>query len=115
MKREAQIKVVVAAAVLVGIAVACGGGGGGGSGDGSNGGGGGSSSVIQGNVSSAATTAVERERRSWLARLGTELGGLVRQAFAATGLGGVQVRATGVRTSGVTDVTDDTGGFALGG
>ena len=111
MTRDARMELAFGAGVLVLLALACGGGGGGGGG----GSGGGSSSTLQGNVSSASTAAVIHERRSWLARLGRELDGSVRQAFAASNVGGVQVRASGASTSGVTDVTDDTGAFALAG
>jgi len=108
MHREARIEIAVAVGALVALAFACGGGGGGG-GNGSGGG----SGTIQGNVSSASTAAVVRERRSWIARLGRELDGFTRKAFAASEVSGVQVRATGVGASGVTDLTDDTGAFTL--
>ena len=108
--REARIGISVAGGVLLAIVFACGGGGGGG-----GGGSGGSSSTIQGNVSSASTAAVWVERRSRLARLGEDLIGLVRPAFAASSVSGVQVRASGVGGSSVTDLTDDAGAFTLGG
>jgi hypothetical protein len=54
-----------------------------------------------------------RARRSWLARVGRELDGFARQAFAASELSDVQVRASSARTSAVTDLTDDTGAFTL--
>jgi hypothetical protein len=82
---------------------------------GGGGGGGNSSSTIQGNVSSASRAAETRQRRSWLARLGRELDGSARRAFAASQLSDVQVRATSARTSGVTDLTDDTEAFTLSG
>jgi hypothetical protein len=96
--------------MLLAIAVACGGGGGGGG----DGGGSGSTSTIQGNISSASTTAVSTDRRSRLARLGQDLIGLARPAFAASNVSGVQIRASGVGSS-VTDLTDDMGTFTLGG
>jgi hypothetical protein len=101
----------VAAGALIAIAFACGGGGGGGGGDGGSG----SSSTIQGNVSSASTSAVSAERRTRLARLGEYLIGLARPAFAASSVSGVQVRASGVGGSSATDLTNDAGAFTLGG
>jgi hypothetical protein len=107
MNREPRIE-IAAVGALVALAFACGGGGGGGG----NGPGGGSG-TIQGNISSASTAAMVREPRSWIARLGRELDGFAREAFAASDVSGVQVRASGVGASGVTDLSDDTGAFTL--
>lgn len=99
-------------ALTVALAVGCGGGGGGGGGDG-----GGRSSTIQGNMSSAPSASIQPELRRWLAWASEEILGLARRAFAqsSSDLGGVQVRASGVSGSGVTDTSDDQGNFALPG
>lgn len=111
MNRNVGIEVAAAAGAFLAIAVACGGGGG----DGGGGGGGSSSSTIQGNVSRASTTAAPAERRSRLVRLGEELVGFARRAFAASSVSGVQVRASGVSGPSVTAITDDAGTFNLPG
>ena len=105
MNREARAKVAVATGVLVGLALACGGGGGGG--------GGGSSSTVQGKrlqrIDGGSSPCAAD-----LARLAPSRARRIRPTSACRiGADDVQVRATSARTSGVTDLTDDTGAFAL--
>ena len=88
-------------AVLVFAALAPGCGGGSGGSD---------SSTVKGNLSSAPSASIGRERRSWLAWVGEEAFGLGRRAFAVTGLGGVQVQVSSVNATD-SGTTDDQGDF----
>jgi hypothetical protein len=81
--------------------------------------GGGPTSTIGGNVSSASTSAIERARPSWLARLeraGQELIGLARQAIAQGPgeLSGIVITARGAGDTAKT-VTSSDGTFRLAG
>jgi hypothetical protein len=84
------------------------------SGDG--GGGGGGTARITGNLSSASTAAAPSAKRAWIARLGEELLGLARRAYAAvdSSLGGVAVTVHRGSSSD-DDVTDDGGDFDVPG
>src|SRR2546430_803030 len=87
----------VASALALSLAIGCGGGGGGG---------GGGTAAVNGNLTSASTSAVRPEKRSWYARAGEELLGFARRAYAVvsnTSLGGVTVNVTGAGGSASTD------------
>src|SRR5882724_3046378 len=98
---------ILAGALVVATALGCGGGGGGG---------GGSTARITGNVTDATTSARESAHTTWLARLGEELLGLARRAYAAVDdtLGGITVKVK--KGSSESDgLTDDGGDFDVPG
>jgi len=102
-----QLLALVAALVLVfagATMLGCGGGGGGGGG----------SARISGNVSNASTTERETARSTWLARLGEELLGLARRAYAAVDdtVAGISVKVNRGSSEG-DDVTDPQGDFDI--
>lgn len=79
---------------------------------GGGGGGGGGNARITGNVSDATTSARETGRSTWLARIGEELLGLARRAFAAVDdtVGGITVKVNR-GSSESDDVSQDDGDF----
>lgn len=96
-------------ALIAMLTFGCGGGGGGG--------GSGRASTINGNVSNASSDTFAALEHRWLARVTEQIIGFARQAFAqgASPLGGIDVRASTVTGSVVSDTTDDAGDFTLRG
>jgi hypothetical protein len=92
--------------VLLAAAVGCGGGGGGG--------GGGGDARVSGNVATASTAERQSATKTWLARIGEEVLGLARRAYAAADstLGGITITVSR-GSSDSNDVTDDQGNFDL--
>jgi hypothetical protein len=98
---------VLAGALAAATTLGCGGGGGGG---------GGGTARITGNVADATTSARETAHTTWLARLGEELLGLARRAYAAVDdtIGGIAVKVK--KGSSESDgLTDDQGDFDVPG
>jgi len=97
---------LVSGALLVALSAGCGGGGGGGGGGGA---------TVSGNLTSA-STAAKVSRSTWLARLGEEIVGLARRAYAAVddALDGVVVTVSR-GSSHAADVTGTDGHFDVGG
>jgi hypothetical protein len=109
MKRECGRRgsMFVTSALIAAVTFGCGGGGGGGGGAGT--------ATVSGNLTSASTAANE-SKSTWLARLGEEILGLARRAYAAVDntLGGVTVTVSH-GGSHATGVTQSNGDFEVGG
>jgi hypothetical protein len=112
MKRESKWRALaLGTALAAAAAFGCGGGGGGGGG-GSSGG----TATISGGVTNASTSEKETAKTTWLARLGEEMLGLAKRAYAAatvdTSLDGITVTVSEGSIQAAS-VTDNLGDFAV--